>query len=955
MLRFHVGQQLITQIESIPLVQFENCFLEPSQLVWLQVISNTFIALAFYCTVFLLIYFIYQRQDLQNSWKFPVLTVFIFSYATTHLIKIGSLWYPSHWFMSILQVVTAIIALSIAILIISSFPTILAIPSPRKLQLVKAELAEEIKRRQKAEKLLQTLNELWEKQVKNSIASLTLIDNKSHESIQKQQQVEEKLELTQFAVEHSADAVFWIAKDGKLIYVNHAACHSLGYSPEEMLSMKIHDINPDFTESLWSLHWHLLKKCGNLKIEAHHRTKHQRLFPVEITLNYLEFKGKEYQCAFAQDISDRKQVEAALRQRQEEYQSLVANIPGAVYLCACDPDKTMSFLSKGIEAIAGYPACDFIQNQVRSFIEIIHPDDRKMTQEIIQKAVNTKQPYILEYRLIHVDGSIRWVYEKGQGIYREQQLVWLNGVIFDATEGKKASVALKESEERLRLALAGTAQGLWDWNMSLNEVYFSPQWADIIGYDFNEIKQQSSSWWVRLLHPDDRTEVIKALKAHLAGETAIWEIEHRILTKSGEWKWILTHGQVVSRTSKGQPLRMTGTIRDISDRKQAETALRESEARERNKARELEVALTELRHTQAQLIHTEKMSSLGQLVAGIAHEINNPISFIYGNINYGNQYITDILKLINLYRQHYPTPHAEIESYIEEMELDFVTEDLPKIISSMKMGAERIRSIVLSLRNFARLDESEKKLVNIHDGINSTLLILQNRLNIVTGLAKGKKSDRIQVIQEYGDLPLVECYAGQLNQVFMNILNNAVDALEVSMLPNSWMEKNPHSHHTVLAMKKRSKTSSKTALSINSKNAHNLHSSIESLEASRNALVVNSNEYSAKLSNQRKLNKPTIKISTELVDENLICIRIADNGLGLTEEISQKIFDPFFTTKPVGKGTGLGLTISYQIVVEKHGGNIECNSVLGQGCEFVIQIPIKLEKLDKLTSFNKAG
>ena len=701
MLKYHFLKQLILQTESVPLLKLGDCFLDPPQLIWLQATSNALIALAFYSIGSLVIYFLHKRQDIEKNWIFPVLEILIFSYATTHLIEIGGLWYPSHWFITFLQAITAIICLLITVLIILLIPTALAIPSKSQLQLINAELREEIKRRKEAEKAVHTVNNLLEKRVENRTAALTWLNHKLEEALKEQQQVEEKLQLTQFAVEHSADAVFWITEDGKLIYVNEAASRSLGYSPEEMLSMTIHEINPDFPESLWSLHWNLLKKCGNLKIEAHHRTKNGHTLQVEITINHLQFKGKEYQCAFA---------------------------------------------------------------------------------------------------------------------------------------------------------------------------------------------------------------------------------------------------------------------RDISDRKQAEIALRLSEARERNKAEQLEIALKELKQTQTQLIHTEKMSSLGQLVAGIAHEINNPISFIYGNISYGNKYINDLLKLINLYQEYYPIPNVEIQSHIEEIELDFVREDLPKIMSSMQIGAERIRSIVLSLRNFARLDESEKKLVNIHDGIDSTLLILKNRLNLVTGLAKGRKSEQIQVVKRYGDLPFVECYPGQLNQVFMNILNNAIDALEMSIFPNNWMTQSKHQLHTVLDMKKRSRTNSITALSISSKTSNNhLQSSLESLGTTSNNFVVNSNEYSdqildlPKLTNKGKVNKPTITISTEVVNENLICIRINDNGLGMTEKVSKRIFDPFFTTKPVGKGTGLGLAISHQIIVEKHEGNIQCNSFLGKGCEFVIQIPVKLKKLEKVTSFNKAG
>ncbi|MCL1472263.1 sensor histidine kinase [Argonema antarcticum] len=212
---------------------------------------------------------------------------------------------------------------------------------------------------------------------------------------------------------------------------------------------------------------------------------------------------------------------------------------------------------------------------------------------------------------------------------------------------------------------------------------------------------------------------------------------------------------------------------EIADRISTEKALRQSEERERQKAEQLELALHKLQQTQAQLIQTEKISSLGQLVAGVAHEINNPINFIYGNINYAHQYTQELMELIRLYQHNYPNPVPEIDEKAEAIELDFLMEDLSKLLSSMKLGAERIREIVLSLRNFSRLDEAEMKSVDIHEGIDSTLLILQHRLKA--------KPDRpaIEVIKEYGDLPLVECYAGQLNQVFMNLLANAIDALEM--------------------------------------------------------------------------------------------------------------------------------------------------------------------------------
>ncbi|MEH2034963.1 MAG: ATP-binding protein [Nostoc sp.] len=281
----------------------------------------------------------------------------------------------------------------------------------------------------------------------------------------------------------------------------------------------------------------------------------------------------------------------------------------------------------------------------------------------------------------------------------------------------------------------------------------------------------------------------------------------------------------------------------------------------------LKQTLQELRLTQSQLIQKEKMSSLGHLVAGIAHEINNPVNFIYGNLKHTDDYTQQLLWLLQLYQKYYPYPEPEIQNAKEEADIEYLTEDLPKMLTSMKIGASRIREIVLSLRIFSRLDEAEFKTADIHEGIDSTLLILQYRLKFQSA------RPQITVMKEYGEIPKIQCFAGQLNQVFMNILVNAIDALE---------------------------------------------------EAFQNELCP----------------EPIIRISSAQVNENIV-IQIADNGTGIPEAIQSNLFDPFFTTKPVGKGTGMGLSISYQIITEKHGGSLQCVSLPGQGAEFIITIPIR--------------
>ncbi len=363
-------------------------------------------------------------------------------------------------------------------------------------------------------------------------------------------------------------------------------------------------------------------------------------------------------------------------------------------------------------------------------------------------------------------------------------------------------------------------------------------------------------------HPEDQAAVFQAVVESAQNLTPFRQ-EWRIITPNGNLKWVKAASQ--PECWEDGEIVWDGILIDISDRKQAEMAVLQ-------KSQELQAALAELQNAQLQMVQNEKMASLGNLVAGVAHEINNPIGFLKGSINNGKDYVEDLLAHLALYQQHYPQPASAIQNHAEEIDLEFLCEDLPKLLNSMQGASDRIQSISTSLRTFSRADTEHKVKANIHDGIDSTLLILKYRLKA------NEIRPEIKVIKNYGELPLVECFPGQLNQVFMNILANAIDIFDEMAKTHSFEEIEAHTQ--------------------------------------------------------------SIQIHTAVV-EHQVQIRIQDNGTGMSKDVQARIFDHLFTTKAVGKGTGLGLAIARQIVEEKHGGTIEVNSEPGQGTTFIVSLPVQ--------------
>ncbi|MGP1385574.1 MAG: PAS domain-containing sensor histidine kinase [Thainema sp.] len=577
-------------------------------------------------------------------------------------------------------------------------------------------------------------------------------------------------------------------------------------------------------------------------------------------------------CGIATDITARKQAEEQLLESRQLLRHVIDNIPQAIFW----KDRRSVYLgcNRNFAQAAGLAHPRDIIGLTDSDLPWT-PEEAEFYRSNDQQVMDSGQA---QYHLLESqqqsDGKQIWCDTNKIPLFdADGQVMGLLGTFEDITARKQIEEDLHESKQLLELVLDAMPQYTF-WK-SKDSVYLgcNRRFAQLTGvgepehifgktdYDL-PFSQAEADWYIEL---DRRV---------MTSDQPIYNvIEPQQHHKDGRQRWSETN-KIPLHDQDGNVIGILGTFQDVTERIEAQEALQRSEAELRQKAEELEHLVRELRRTQAQLVQTEKMSSLGQLVAGIAHEINNPVNFIHGNVGHARAYIQDLIDIIQAYQFHYPNPHAEVEDLIEAVDLEFLLEDLPNLLSSMQVGADRIRDIVASLRTFSRLDEAEVKDVDIHAGIDSTLMILHNRLKA--------KSDRpeIAVHKHYGALPDVECYAGQLNQVFMNILVNAIDALE----------------------------------------ERDRNRSLEEMTDSPSQLWI------------------TTQVTA---DQAAIRIAIRDNGPGIPDYVLPRIFDPFFTTKPVGKGTGLGMSISYQVVVDKHGGRLTCSSVVGEGSEFVIEIPVR--------------
>lgn len=531
-------------------------------------------------------------------------------------------------------------------------------------------------------------------------------------------------------------------------------------------------------------------------------------------------------------VKERDNAERAAQESEQRYQRLLASVTDYVYSVSIEDGRPVGTVhGPGCQAVTGYTPMEF-SNDPLLWYEMIFDDDREAVTAQTERVLKGETPPPLEHRIVHKDRRVRWI--RNTTVPHKDsfgRLTAFDGLVSDVTERKQAELALRRSQERLALVIQGSSDGIWDWDVATNEVYFSARWKAMLGYSDHEVPNHFSSW-ERLLNPDDRERALASVRAYLDGQTSTFELEHRLRHKDGSYRWILSRG-VALRDSSGKPVRMAGSHVDLTARKETEEQLRrayaelsENESALKAALQDLKSANEELQATQLQLIQAAKLESVGTLAAGVAHEVKNPLQTIIMGVDY----------LANT--------------------LAGTDGNTAVALNDMRDAVTRANNIIRELLNFSAAKDFEPIAADLNSVVERSLWLLNNEL----------MASRISLVSRLAaDLPFVSLDRSKMEQVFINLFLNAVQAM---------------SANGVLTVSTRQR----------------------------------------RFGDDLKLTGPAFTRLKE--GELLVIAEVRDTGKGIAEADLSKIFDPFFTTKPAGVGTGLGLSVVKKIM-DLHGAAID--------------------------------
>lgn len=861
-----------------------NCYLWQTPLVWLHVASNALIALSYFSIPAILIYCLRQREDVPFPRILGLFGAFIVLCGVGHLFDVWTLWHPAYWLSGVERAATALVSCYTAAAMVTLLPRFLSLRTPEELEAVNQKLEREVAQRRDVETAMRNII-AGTASVTGEAFFPVLVRHLAHALDVPQVGV---YELRDDLLDRRRAIAVWKegeacdltrpdvteADDGSVDIDDYTLrCPLRDIDGSEIGLLCVYD--PEASELDPEIEGIVNVFATRAAVEL----QRQRTEKVLAIANAeLEARVRDRTAELARSLDDTKRTQQLLR-------SIIDTVPGWIfakdrdyrYLLANDSfSRTYRSTPEAIvgrdDLELGMPIERVFGNPDRDLRGLREDDRCVLNGDVVQQPSHvaydeTGQPRIFDTTKLPLYD------ENGQPFA-------ILGVAYDVTERHHAQLEAQDSRQQLQTAQRLAHIGSWEADLLTGAMTTSAEFQRLFGTDADATDAEDTSdatenaplsmdAILERVHPEDRNRVRAGFETAIAqGERD--ELDYRLLCPNGELRYLFARTEA-RRDRNGNVVRLVGTTMDVTERKLAEMRLRELKNRERLKAQLLERTIGDLQHAQMQLVQREKMASLGQLVGGVAHEINNPTSFIQGNLTYAGEYAQSLIAALELYDRQACDLDAATVARIEELDLDYIRSDFPKLLDSMRAGVGRISHIVRSLRSFARLDEAELKEVRLNDSLDNTLTLLQSRLN-----AQAKRI-AIPVEKRYGEFGEVECYANSLNQVFLNLIGNAIDAIEERL-------RSPDA------------------------------------ETVQPLVVLETESFD---------------------DGRQVRIRVRDNGCGIPEDLQGHLFDPFFTTKEVGRGTGLGLAIAYQSVVQEHDGALSVESEPGRGTTFTVEIPVR--------------